>query len=116
MGDLLGLAAALLFVLVLVWGARRFYYRGPQTFYLDGEKYGRHGDGHFVTGAGGRVADPERLSVLAEQWSLLTHAHNPDGRRPRATWRPHVPFDPGAKRPKRSRLSEFLDALGSFGH
>lgn len=113
MSELTGLAGALLLVLVIVWGARRLYYRGPQIFYLDGARYVRHGDGHFVTDTGARVADPERLAVLAEQWSLLTHAHNPEGRRARATWRP---FDPNAKPAKPSRLSRFLDFLGHFGH
>lgn len=113
MSDLIGLAGSLLLVLVFVWGVRRLYYRGPQTFYLDGAKYVRHGDGHFATDTGARVADPARLAVLAEQWSLLTHAYNPGGQRTRATWRP---YDPNAKPVKPSRLSRFLDFLGQFGH
>lgn len=105
MSGLLELLISLALVLAIVFGARWYMYGGKRDFYLDGERYTRHGRSHFTTAMGARIIDPERVATLDEQWTRLTEAHGP---RPRATWRP---VDPDAPPPRKRWWDRILDVL-----
>ncbi len=74
MEELIVLGGSLLFVLLVVWLARRLYFNRPFSFELDGAIYTRHGDGRFAAENGATVADPELLRRLAEEWHVVSKA------------------------------------------
>lgn len=45
---------------------RRWVYRRPISFELDGRVYSHHRDGHFTDSLGARIVDPARVVALTE--------------------------------------------------
>jgi hypothetical protein len=58
-----GIALATVASLLLI---RRWVYRRPISFDLDGKSYRHHRDGHFTDSLGARIVDPAKVAVLTE--------------------------------------------------
>jgi hypothetical protein len=58
-----GIALAAVIALLLV---RRWVYRRPIGFELDGKLYRHHRDGHFSDAFGARIVDPAQVAALTE--------------------------------------------------
>ena len=108
MEDLIVLGGSLLFVLLVVWIARRLYFNRPFSFELNGAIYTRHGDGRFTTENGATVADPNLLRQLAEEWHILSNA-DLAVKAGRGAW-PGFARD----RARRSHFARVVDAVGRF--
>jgi len=114
MEDLLILGGSFAFVLLFVWGARKWWFSGSNSFYLDEVIYTRHSDGHYTITGGGRIADPALLARLDEEWSIVTNAYllqqrGYGGILPR-NYDPKNPPPP----PRRTALNDLGDVLDTF--
>ena len=58
-----GIMLATVVSLLLV---RRWVYRRPISFELDGKSYRHHRDGHFTDSLGARIVDPAQVAALTE--------------------------------------------------
>ncbi|HYI64908.1 MAG TPA: hypothetical protein VEW71_08495 [Allosphingosinicella sp.] len=77
-----GIMLATVVSLLLV---RRWVYRRPIAFELDGKVYKHHRDGHFTDGLGARIVDPARVAALteaAEAWRQARSRANDNVRDP----------------------------------
>lgn len=108
MDDLILLGLSLVFVLVVVWIARRVHYDRPFSFYLDDDVYTRHGDGRFTTATGATVVDPALLLRLKDEWYCVSDADIAQ-RTGRHAW-PGLPGD----RARKSRFARAVEGLGRF--
>jgi hypothetical protein len=108
MEDLIVLGGSLLFVLLVVWFARRLYFNRPFSFEPEGAIYTRHGDGRFSTESGVTVADPELLRRLVEEWRVVSNA-DLAARAGRRAW-------PGYARDRahRSGFERGVESVGRF--
>ena len=75
MESLLIVGGSLAFVLLVVWGARKWWFSGSNSFYLDELIYTRHPDGHYTLFKGARIADPALIARLDEEWRIVTSAY-----------------------------------------
>jgi hypothetical protein len=64
--ELLWMGGAALATVVSLLLIRRWVYRRPISFELDGRVYRHHRDGHFTDSLGARIVDPARVAALAE--------------------------------------------------
>lgn len=115
MEDLLIFGGSLAFVLLFVWRARKWWFSGSNSFYLDEVIYTRHSDGHYTVAGGGRIADPELCALLDEEWSIVTNAYllqqrGYGGILPKNHVRANAPSPP-----RRTALDDIGDALDTFG-
>jgi hypothetical protein len=64
---------------------RRWVYRRPISFALDGKVYRHHRDGHFTDSLGARIVDPAQVAALtetAEAWRQARSRANDNVRDP----------------------------------
>ena len=72
-----GIALAAMVSLLLV---RRWVFRRPIGFEVDGKLYRHHPDGHFTDGMGARIVDPARVAALTEAADAARRERSREGR------------------------------------
>lgn len=72
-----GIALAVVVSLLVV---RRWVYRRPISFELDGKLYRHESDGRFTDGLGALIVDPGRVAALAEAAEAARQARSREGR------------------------------------
>ena len=72
MEEILIWGGSAVFVLLVVWGARKLYYSGPRRFTgPDGRKWTWHPGGTYSDPDGRPVTDPETIAACEEAWIAL---------------------------------------------
>jgi YD repeat-containing protein len=72
MNDILLYGGSLALVLLVVWGARRYYYSKPRGFTgHDGRKWTWHPGGSFSDADGRPVTDAETAALCRQAWDEL---------------------------------------------
>jgi hypothetical protein len=64
--ELLWMGGIALATVVSLLVVRRWVYRRPIRFELDGKSYRHHRDGHFTDSLGARIVDPAQVAALTE--------------------------------------------------